>query len=174
MTNDIAVAMRTPTKYAEAIKHQHACVLPHLVNEDETIEVQSVADRPSRVQSKKLLADVVNARYEELFALVLAELRRSGFERLVASGVVITGGAARVEGAVELAESVFGMPVRIGMPQHVTGMVEVLTNPSYATGAGLLLYGYEQLYQGGRPELISDVGVRGVWGKMKGWFQGNL
>lgn len=173
VTNDIAVALRTPTKHAEAIKVKHASVATQFVDPTASIEVPSVAGRPPRQISKKALAEVVNARYEELFTLVLAELRRSGFEDLVAAGIVLTGGAAMVEGVVELAESVFQMPVRLGMPQFVSGLRDVLQSPSYATSVGLLLYAYQQQFQGIRPELLSHDG-QGLWQRMRSWFQGNF
>jgi len=133
----------------------------------------TVARSQQRQVSRKALAEVVNARYEELFALVLGELRRSGFEDLVASGIVLTGGASSVEGAIELAESVFQMPVRLGLPQHVGGLHEVTKSPIYATGVGLLLYGQQQQYED-RPRFIANDGVKGLWARMKGWFQGNF
>jgi cell division protein FtsA len=173
VTNDIAVALRTPSKNAEEIKIKYACVLPQNMDPNDYIEVPSVAQRAPRQLSRKALAEVVGARYEELFALVLAELRRSGFEDMVASGLVITGGASQVEGIVELAETIFQMPVRLGMPQHVRGLKDVLESPAYATGVGLLLYGYQQQYEG-RPELIVRTGVKGMWGRIKNWFQGNF
>ena len=121
VTNDIAVILRTPTQYAEEIKIKYACALSQLANPDETIEVPSVGDRPPRRLARQTLAEVVEPRYEELFALIREELRRSGFEEMIAAGVVLTGGSAKMEGAVELAEEVFHMPVRLGLPQHVDG-----------------------------------------------------
>lgn len=172
VTNDIAVALRTPTNDAEEIKVKHSSVFINAAGPD-TIEVPSVARRPSRQLSKKALAAVVGARYEELFTLVLAELKRSGFYDFIASGIVITGGASKVDGVLELAESVFQMPVRLGLPQHVRGLKEVLQNPVYSTGVGLLLYGLQQRYEG-KPEVLMGNGVKGVWSKMKNWFQGNF
>lgn len=173
VTNDIAVALRTPTKHAEAIKLKHASLAASIIEPHAVIEVPSVAGRPSRQISKKALVEVVSARYEELFTLVLAELRRSGFEDLVASGLVITGGAAMVEGIADLAESVFQMPVRIGYPQFVSGLRDVLQSPSYSTGVGLLLYGYQQQFHG-YPATYMSADGNGLWGRMKGWFQGNF
>jgi len=141
VTNDIAVAMRTPTQYAEEIKTKYACALRQLTNPDEVIEVPSVGDRPPRKLARQTLAEVVEPRYEELMSLILAELRRSGYENLIAAGVVLTGGSAKMEGVVELAEEVFHMPVRLGVPQYVTGLIEVVRNPIHATGVGLLLFG---------------------------------
>lgn len=173
VTNDIAVALRTPTKHAEAIKIKHGTLLTQQIDPAAYIEVPSVAGRHSRQISKRALAEVVSARYEELFTLVLSELRRSGFEDLVASGIVLTGGAAMMEGLLDLAESVFQMPVRIGMPQYVSGLRDVLQSPSYATSVGLLLYGHQQQFQGGRPTHSLSDGL-GLWHRMKSWFQGNF
>jgi cell division protein FtsA len=122
--------------------------------------------------SRQALAEVINARYEELFALVQEELRRSGFESLVAAGIVLTGGASKVQGAAELAESVFNMPVRLGSPQHVSGLTDVLDSPSYATGVGLLIYGQKQ--QQNEAILSKGNNQSGLWARMKRWFQGNF
>ena len=173
VTNDIAMALRTPSESAESIKIKHSCAIPEMVKADERVEVKGVASRPIRHISRKALAEVVSARYEELFTLVQAELRRSGFEDLVASGIVLTGGASMAQGALELADSVFQMPVRLGMPQHVLGLPDVLTQTSYATGVGLLLYGYQQQSEGHPGLLVSDR-VKGVWSRMRSWFQGNF
>jgi len=170
VTNDIAVALRTPTQHAEDIKVQYACALTQLANAEETIDVPSVGDRPSRRLSRQTLAEVVEPRYEELFTLVQAELRRSGFENLVAAGIVLTGGSSKMEGVVELAEEIFHMPVRIGMPQHVSGLVDVVKNPIYSTGVGLLLFGRKQMQEGFSPLRASG----GMWERMKSWFQGNF
>ena len=123
VTNDIAVSMRTPTQYAEDIKIRYACALSQLANPDESIEVPSVGDRPARRLARQTLAEIVEPRYEELFGLVREELRRSGFEEVIAAGIVLTGGSAKMEGAIELAEEVFHVPVRLGLPQQVHGLV---------------------------------------------------
>ena len=173
VTNDIAIALRTPTQHAEDIKVQYACALTQLANPEETIEVPSVGDRPARRLARQTLAEVVEPRYEELFTLVQAELRRSGFESLIAAGVVLTGGSAKMEGAVELAEEIFHMPVRIGMPQHVSGLSDVVRNPIYATGVGLLIFGQRQIQTAGSSVRL-DSGVKGILRRMKSWFQGNF
>ena len=173
VTNDIAVALRTPTQYAEEIKIKYACALRQLANADETIEVPSVGDRPPRKLSRQTLAEVVEPRYDELLSLVQAELRRSGFEEMIAAGVVLTGGSSKMEGVIDLAEEIFHMPVRLGLPQYVSGLSDVVSNPIYATGVGLLLFG-EQHRQAGRSYFSSEGGVKGVWDRMKTWFQGNF
>lgn len=173
VTNDIAVALRTPTQNAEEIKVQHACALAQLANSDETVEVPSVGNRPLRRMSRQTLAEVVEPRYVELFSLVQAELRRSGYERQIVAGIVLTGGSSNMQGVVELAEEVFHMPVRVGTPQYVSGLVELVRNPIYATGVGLLLYGRGRQQDGDRTRRL-DTGASGVWNRMKSWFQGNV
>jgi cell division protein FtsA len=173
VTNDIAISMRTPTQCAEEIKVKYACALSQLANPDETIEVPSVGDRPPRRLARQTLAEIVEPRYEELYLLIRDELRRSGFEELIAAGVVITGGTAKMEGAVELAEEVFHMPVRLGVPQHVRGLVDVVRNPIHATGVGLLLYGRDNRTRRAAAAPLAG-GVREVWDRMKAWFQGNF
>jgi len=173
VTNDIAVSMRTPTQCAEEIKVKYACALSQLANPDETIEVPSVGDRPPRRLARQTLAEIVEPRYEELYLLIRDELRRSGFEELVAAGIVITGGTAKMEGAVDLAEEVFHMPVRLGVPQHVRGLVDVVRNPIHATGVGLLLYGRDNRTRRAAAAPLAG-GVREVWDRMKAWFQGNF
>ena len=174
VTNDIAVALRTPTQYAEAIKIKYACALTQLTNAEEMIEVPSVGARPPRQLARQTLADVVEPRYEELFTLVQAVLRRSGYEDLIAAGIVLTGGSAKMDGVTELAEEVFSMPVRIGYPKHITGLIDVVHNPIHATGVGLLLFGYQH-----RNERILDlsqqtINIKGALGRMKNWLQGNF
>ncbi len=173
VTNDIAVSLRTPTQYAEEIKIKYACALSQLANPDETIEVPSVGDRPPRRLARQTLAEVVEPRYEELFALVRDELRRSGFEELIAAGVVLTGGSSKMEGAVELAEEIFHTPVRLGIPQYIEGLVDVVRNPIHATGVGLLLYG--KAASKARAEAAGNrSGLLSVFDRMKAWFQGNF
>ncbi len=174
VTNDIAVSMRTPTQYAEDIKIKYACALSQLANPDETIEVPSVGDRPPRRLARQTLAEIVEPRYEELFGLIRDELRRSGFEEQVAAGIVLTGGSAKMEGAIELAEEVFHMPVRLGIPQYVSGLTGVVSNPIHATGVGLLLYAKNN----GDVERIEApfkaAGMKNIFDRMKTWFQGNF
>jgi cell division protein FtsA len=172
VTNDIAIALRTPTKNAEEIKLKHACAVQDLTDSNQLIDIPTVGERPGRHVSRRALAEVVEARYEELFNLVAAEIRRSGFEDIIAAGIVLTGGASKVEGAVELAERVFKVPVRIGVPQFVTGLTEVINNPVYATGVGLLIYGLQQ--RDNQQDASSPANFKGLWGRMRSWFQGNF
>ena len=173
VTNDIAIAMRTPTQYAEEIKIKYACALRQLTNPDEVIEVPSVGERAPRRLARQTLAEVVEPRYEELMSLVQAELRRSGYENLIAAGIVLTGGSSKMEGVIELAEEVFHMPVRLGVPQYASGLIDVVRNPIHATGVGLLLFGHmsEQLSESGKS---SRGGMSAAFGRIKNWIQGNL
>ena len=173
VTNDIAVALRTPTQNAEEIKIKYACALAQLATADETIEVPSVGDRPPRRLARQTLAEVVEPRYEELLTLVQAELRRSGFEDLIAAGVVLTGGSAKMEGLIDLAEEILHMPVRLGMPQTVSGLADVVRNPIYSTGVGLLMFGHRN-GAGRHGEVLAGTGFKAIWERMKGWFQGNF
>ncbi len=173
VTNDIAVALRTPTQHAEEIKIKYACALTQLASGGETIEVPSIGDRPPRRLSRQTLAEVVEPRYEELLVLVQGELRRSGFEPLIAAGVVLTGGSSKMEGLIDLGEEVFHMPVRLGVPQYVTGLADVVRNPIYATGVGLLLFGHKNRSTK-LQDLPSGKGLTAVWQRMKSWFQGNF
>ena len=132
----------------------------------------SVGDRASRELSRQALAEVVEPRYDELFNLVQAELRRSGFENLLAAGVVLTGGTSKMEGVIELAEEIFHAPVRLGTPHSVTGLSDIVENPIYSTGVGLLQYGVKQL-QEEDPALNRDT-EKQIVGKMKNWFQGHF
>ncbi|MGM8850321.1 cell division protein FtsA [Salinicola sp. MH3R3-1] len=184
VTNDIAMALRTPTQYAEDIKVKYACALTQLASSDEMIKVPSVGDRPARDLSRQALAEVVEPRYEELFTLVREELRRSGYEDLVAAGVVLTGGTSRMEGVVELAEEIFHMPVRIACPYNVRGLADVVRNPIYSTGVGLLFYGMKDSKhsravsaQPQREDLLPRRATRdevSTLERLKGWFKGNF
>ena len=173
VTNDIAVALRTPTQHAEEIKVKHACAMSRLAQGSESIEVPSIGERPPRELSRQTLAEVVEPRYEELLALLLTELRRSGFEELVAGGVVMTGGSSKMEGLIELSEEVFHMPVRLGVPQYASGIEDVINNAEYATGVGLLMYAQQHRFAG-RGELAEARGLKGILKRMKAWFAGSF
>ncbi|MGV6826040.1 MAG: cell division protein FtsA [bacterium] len=173
VTNDIAVALRTPTHHAEEIKVKYACALTQLASPDESIEVPSIGDRPPRRLSRQTLAEVVEPRYEELLTLIQGELRRSGFEQTIAGGVVLTGGSSKMEGLIDLAEEVFHMPVRLGVPRYVSGLSDVIRNPIHATGTGLLLFGHQN-NSAGRPAELAQGTLRSTWDRMKSWFQGNF
>lgn len=173
MTNDVAVAFRTPTQSAEEIKIKHGCALRQLADPREIVEVPGVDGRDPRQLSVQTLAEVLEPRVVELYELVLNELRRSGMEEMIASGIVITGGSAMMRGMVELGEEIFHMPVRLGMPRYVGGLSEVVSNPRYATGVGLVLMGKQQLERHLNGQLESNSFTR-ILEKMKSWFQGNF
>ncbi len=173
VTNDIAVALRTPTQYADDLKVRYACALRQLAAEDETIEVPSVGDREPRRLARQTLAEVVEPRYEELLGLGQSELRRNGFEEICAAGVLLAGGSSKMEGVIELAEEIFHMPVRLGYPQHISGLVDVVRNPIHSTGVGLLLFGNKQ--QSGLSSFQLEANSEaGILARMKSWFQGNF
>ena len=171
VTNDVAMALRTPTPHAEEIKIKYACALASLAGENETIQVPSVGERRDRSLSRQALAEVVEPRYEELFNLIQAELRRSGFEHLMAAGIVLTGGTSKMEGVVELAEEIFHMPVSIGKPRCFSGLADIVRNPIYATAVGLLQYGSSQSEGMGRVKSKTD--NESLVDKVKQWFMGN-
>jgi cell division protein FtsA len=170
VTSDIAHALRTPTKHAEEIKMKYACALTELAHEDETIKVPSVGDRAPRDLSRLTLAEVVEPRYEELFVLVQQELRRAGYEDALPAGIVLTGGTAKMEGVVELAESVFHMPVRLGSPSGLNGMTDIMNNPIYSTGVGLIQYGVHTRLLESTDTVSSGPSI---WSKLKHWIAAN-
>ena len=173
VTNDIAMALRTPTPHAEELKIKYACALAKLARPEETVKVPSVGDREARDMSRQLLAEVVEPRYDELFTLVQAELRRSGFEELLAAGVVLTGGTSKMEGVTELAEEIFHLPVRIGAPVNVKGLSDIVNNPIYSTGVGLLHFGVDQQ----RKESFDDNdkgSANNALKRIKEWFQSGM
>jgi cell division protein FtsA len=141
LTNDIAVGLRTPIEEAERIKQRYGCALTSMINKEETIQVPSVGDGKPRVLSRQLLGEILEPRVEEVCSLLQRELIRSGYSDLVASGLVITGGSALLPGLPELAEQIFNLPVRSGLPTKIGGLVDVVKNPMYATGVGLVLQG---------------------------------
>tara|TARA_R110001592_G_scaffold106453_1_gene298828 strand:- start:8230 stop:9435 length:1206 start_codon:yes stop_codon:yes gene_type:complete len=171
VTNDIAMALRTPTQYAEEIKIRYACALAKLAGPEETIKVPSVGERPPRDLSRQALAEVVEPRYDELFTLIQAELRRSGFEDMIPAGIVLTGGTSKMEGAVELAEEIFHMPVRLGTPQEFKGLADVVRNPIYATSVGLLHYGNRH-HAAAASNL--ETSKESPLIRIKRWFKGNF
>lgn len=169
VTNDIAMALRTPTQHAEEIKIRYACALTQLAGPEETIKVPSVGDRPPRDLSRQSLAEVVEPRYDELFTLIQAELRRSGYEELIPAGIVLTGGTSKMEGAVELAEEIFHMPVRVGSPQHAQGLNDIIRNPIYATAVGLLIFGARD-EEGPQTSRNPGIGVSQWLEGIRDWF----
>jgi cell division protein FtsA len=173
ITNDIAMALRTPTKDAEELKISHGVALRQLASTADMIEVPGVGERGPRELSRQTLAEVIEPRVEELYSLIQRELRSSGLEELLSSGIVITGGSAQMRGMVELGEEVFHMPVRVGVPQYKGALAEVVRNPRYSTGMGLLMAGLEQVKRD-RHAKMQGAGFKEVFEKMKGWFKGNF
>ena len=168
VTSDIAVALRTPTPQAEELKQKYGCAVAEFTTESETIEVAGVGGRAPRELSRKALAEILQPRYVELFELVKAEIQRNGFDGKIPAGIVLTGGTSKMEGVVELAESIFQTSVRIGVPENFKGMESVLKNPIYATSIGLLGYGFDQLKQG-----IALEQNRSLFDKAFGWLKSN-
>ncbi len=173
ITSDIAMALRTPTKEAEDLKRVHGCALRQLADPNQMIDVPGVGERAARQLSRQTLAEVIEPRVEELYSLIQAELRRSGFEDMMASGIVITGGSSVMPGMVELGEEIFHMQVRLGTPKRVSGLVEVVKDPRYATAAGLLLMGRDQSPRHSSKN-INGMSFTQVLERMKSWFQGNF
>ncbi|MDX1537694.1 cell division protein FtsA [Arsukibacterium sp.] len=173
VTSDIAKIFRTPISHAEDIKVQYACALRSMVGKEESIEVPSVGGRPARSMSRHTLAEVIEPRYHELFELVLEEIRSSGLEEQIAAGLVLTGGTSKMEGAVEFAEDVFQMPVRVGQPMHVSGLKEYVQDPAYASVVGLLLYGKDVRAQQKNAAQSRDP-VSSLLKKISSWFKGEF
>ncbi|HEY0562167.1 MAG TPA: cell division protein FtsA [Methylophilus sp.] len=173
ITNDVAVAFRTPTQSAEDIKVKYGCALRQLADARESVEVPGVEGREPRQLSIQTLAEVIEPRVVELYEFVQQELRRSGMEEMIASGIVITGGSASMRGMVELGEEIFHTPVRLGLPRYIGGLSEVVGNPRYATGVGLVLMGKQQLERQLLGHMQSNA-VGRVFERMKSWFQGNF
>ncbi len=173
ITNDIAMALRTPTQDAEDIKLRFGVASQRLAGEDDSIEVPGIGDRGPKSMSRQALAAVIEPRVEELFSLVQQSLRDSGYEELLSSGIVLTGGSAQLPGMVELAEEIFSMPARIGLPRYQGGLAEVVKGPRHATAVGLLFEGLAQRQMHGR--MLEKTGrFRTVAQRMKDWFTGNF
>ena len=173
ITNDIAMALRTPTKDAEELKIQHGMALRQLASPSDMIEVPGVGERGPRELSRQTLAEVIEPRVEELYSLIQRELRSSGLEELLSSGIVITGGTALMKGMVELGEEVFHMPVRVGVPNYTGSLAEVARNPRYSTGMGLLMAGLDQVKRD-RHAKMQGAGFKEIFERMKQWFKGNF
>jgi cell division protein FtsA len=173
ITNDIAMALRTPTRDAEDIKCRYGCALRSLADPHHMVEVPGVGDRGTRQLSRQTLAEVIEPRVEELYTLVQAELRRSGFEELLSSGIVMTGGSSSLEGMVELGEEIFHMPVRLGLPSYHGSLEEVVRTPRCSTGIGLIEAGMEQLRRNQHTRLEGNSFKR-VLSRMRSWFQVNF
>src|SRR3990172_6072868 len=170
VTGDLAVGLRTPSSEAEKIKKKHGCAMASMINQDETVEAPGVGGYKPRKVSRHLLGEIIEPRMEEIFELIRRELVKSGYEGLISSGVGITGGAAAMEGVVELAEQVFDLPARRGIPMNVSGLVDIVQSPAYSTGLGLVRYGikhsHETRFARGGNNLVVKIAAR-----MKDWFK---
>jgi cell division protein FtsA len=167
-TNDIAVGLRTPIPEAEKIKKKFGCVASPTLDEQETIDVPAVGrGRKPRVLSRQLLADIIQPRAEEIFRLVDNDIKRMGYEKSLNSGIVLTGGTALLEGLEEVAEEIFDLPVRRGDPSGVSGLMDRVSTPDYATAVGLILTGYNQWQDKG----LSKDRKKGAWARVKDWFK---
>ena len=175
VTNDVAITLHTPTTEAEELKVKHACAQARLVNREDMINVPGMGDRPLRKLQRHFLASVVEARYAEIFSMVQEELVHAGLMGHMGAGIVLAGGAARIEGAAALAESVLAMPVRVGVPNGVKsgGMGDILKNPAYATGVGLLMYGRQRLLEVREvlPSRRNSTGGGGMFQKLRQWLE---
>jgi cell division protein FtsA len=173
LTNDIAIGLRTPMNHAEDIKKKYGCCLSSMIGKDEIIEVESVGGRQTRKLSRQVLGEILEPRVEEIFALINREMIRSGFDDQVTSGVVVTGGAAMLEGVPEVAEQIFDLPVRRGYPLGVGGLSDVINNPMFATAVGLVIYGVKQ--EAGQAEKIFRIRQKNIFNRvatrMKKWFK---
>lgn len=173
VTNDIAVAFHTPTQAAEDIKKKFGCTLVQLVDQGQTIETPSIGGRPPRTLSRRNLAEIIEPRVEELLLLIQAEIHKSGFDDVIGSGIVLTGGSSRIEGMIELAEEIFHLPVRQGSPNYEGPLSEVVCNPIYSTSIGLAQFGYANR---NRMEQQSQKpgAVQSTIERVKGWFSGSF
>jgi cell division protein FtsA len=170
ITNDIAVGLRTPQHEAEKLKIQYGCAMPSLLNPDEMIEVPGVGGRRPREVARKLLAEIIGPRVEEVFAMIQREVMKSGYLDLLSAGVVVTGGSSLLEGLPEVAEQIFEMPVKRGVPQGIGGLRDVVNSPKYATGVGLLKYGARNRVKSKFPIREKNIYDK-VRGSMRSWIK---
>lgn len=176
ITNDIAIGLRTPLEEAEKIKKKYGSAFSGAIGDNETIEVPSVGGRKPRTLSRKTLADIIEPRVEEISSMIYEELRKSGSEKVLASGVVLTGGCSNLEGLPELVEHVFNLPARRGYPMGVGGLVDVVNNPIYATGVGLLVYGFKNAKARSKTynktaSFKKMISGKTIIARMKEWFE---
>lgn len=170
ITNDISMGLRTPAEEAEKIKKRYGCAMTSMVRKDETIEVPSVGGRKPRVLSRQTLAEIIEPRVEEILTLVQNEVVKMGFADLIASGIILTGGSAILEGMPELAEQIFNLPVRRGVPIGIGGLVDLVNSPMYSTGVGLILYGTQNQDQS-RFKVGEGNVFKKVTHRMKDWMR---
>jgi len=170
LTNDLVAGLRTSAREATILKEKYGSCMSALVLPDETIEVPRVGGRPPQAMPRQIMAQLLEPRVQELFELVREELERSGYRELVAAGVVLTGGSSLLNGAEELADEIFELPVRIGRPQGVGGLMDVVNSPKFATGVGLILYGHR--YREEQPHHLDEPVLGGLWNSIRRWFGG--
>ncbi len=171
LTYDIAVGLRTPKLEAEKIKIKYGCALSSMIGKDETIEVPGVGGRKPRVLSRQILGEILEPRVEEIFSLIYGELVRAGYEDSVSAGVVVTGGSAELQGVTDMAEQIFNVPARTGYPQGISGLVEVVNKPMYATAVGLVIYGSKRSKKMKKFRIRDGNIFNRVMGRMKTWFK---
>jgi len=173
VTNDIAHILRTPVEQAEIVKHRYGCCLQNLIDKpDEPIEIPGIGGRVPRKVSKELLTEIIHPRMVEIFRLAASEIKKSDFGNMMTAGVVLTGGGALIKGAGELAEEIFDMPVKLGIPKGFSGLIDLAKSPIHATGVGLILYALSNEYEL-EGMLIEDEasGFDNIWKRMKSWFK---
>ncbi|MCZ6729435.1 MAG: cell division protein FtsA, partial [SAR324 cluster bacterium] len=172
LTQDIAIGLSTPISEAETLKHEHGVASTNLVDADEMIEVPSVGGRRTRTLEKRLLASIIESRLREIYELIGAEIDRSNYRHVIASGVVITGGSSIMPGADELASEILKFPTRVGFPEDVAGLTETVYSPMYATGVGLLRYGLSNGEESYVPQFAVDASMfNRVSRRMREWVQ---
>jgi cell division protein FtsA len=170
LTNDIAIGLRAPLTEAEKIKKKYGKCVTENISGDETIEVPGMGGRKSRKLPRQILGEILEPRMEEIFTLIQREIYRAGLENVITSGMVLTGGSSLLDGVTEVAESIFNLPTRLGKPQGISGLVDVVNNPMYATGVGLVLYGARN--QSTKKFRIRDTNIfNRVMSRMKRWFK---
>jgi cell division protein FtsA len=171
LTYDLAIGLRTPKLEAEKIKIKYGCALSSLIGRDDTIEVPGVGGRKSKVLSRQILGEILEPRVEEIFSIIYSELVQSGHEDTISSGVVVTGGSSELSGVTEMAEQIFNAPARVGYPRGISGLIEVVNKPMYATAVGLVIYG-SKTSKKDRKFRIRDSNIfNRVMGRMKRWFK---
>ncbi|HPR04667.1 MAG TPA: cell division FtsA domain-containing protein, partial [Deltaproteobacteria bacterium] len=169
ITNDIAVGLRCPIAEAERLKIKYGHASASRVSGDEQIEVPSMGGDSVNMVPRRILAEIIESRVEELFKLAYNEIRNTGYSEMMSAGLVLTGGASSLEGVAELAESIMHMPVRVGLPRGVKGLVELVNSPAYATAVGLCVY------EAGKPSYSFKPKGTGVFERilerMISWFK---
>ena len=173
MSSDLATGLRTPQAEAEELKIKYGNAMVKLVPEEEEIRVSGIGGRAAKTLKRRLVAEIIEPRMEELFEMAVQELRRQGFENRLSAGVVLTGGGARLTGLVDLADRVFQLPARIGAPTGIGGLGDVVSNPAYSTAVGLMTYARDHRAPGGSKWSFSPR-MKGAWGGLYNWLKENL